>query len=91
MKISHHFLIYPLALILLLASMLIATVSTAQQTGVETPAVILDEPNPTPEADAGQAIPNPENAGPANAPATTRFTPTEKIHADDAVSFPVDI
>lgn len=91
MKISHHFLIYPLALILLLVSMLIATVSIAQQTEVETPALILEEPNPTTEADAGQALPNPENAGPTNAPATTRFTPTEKIHADDAVSFPVDI
>jgi hypothetical protein len=91
MRISHHFLIYPLALILLLASTLIATVSTAQQPGIETPVVILEEPGPTAEADAGQAIPGPENADPANTPATTRFTPTEKIHADNAVSFPVDI
>lgn len=92
MKLSHPFLTYPLVLVLLLTSILSISLSSAQQTEVEMPVAIPVEPNPAPGENAGQqTTANPENGGAASAPTTTRFTPTEKIHADDAVSFPVDI
>ena len=37
------------------------------------------------------AIPAPQTPGPEEVPSVPRFEPTEKISADDAVSFPVDI
>ncbi len=91
MKLRHRLSIYSLALILFMPGILTSTASIAQQTRPETPDVIPAEPNLTPEADAGQTTTDPATARSTTAPATARFTPTEKIHADDAVSFPVDI
>jgi hypothetical protein len=91
MNLRHGLSIYSLTLILFMPGILASTISIAQQTGSETPEAIPAEPNLTPEADAGQTSTGPATAGSTTAPTTARFTPTEKIHADDAVSFPVDI
>jgi hypothetical protein len=89
MKIRYCLLFYPLALILPLT----ASFSVAQQTEGETPGAVPKEQNPVPVPvpEAGNTADNSKNTGSANIQNSTRFTPTEKIHADDAVSFPVDI
>jgi hypothetical protein len=52
---------------------------------------VAKEHKPVPAPEAGHTADNPKNTGSVNLPTSTRFSPTEKIHADDAVSFPVDI
>ena len=87
MKLRYRLFFYPLALILPLT----ASFSVAQQTESEMPGAVAKEQNPVPAPVADHTVDNPKNTNSAKAPTNTRFSPTEKIHADDAVSFPVDI
>ena len=77
--------------LLLLLSLLLTTSGFAQQEDTRPPEQIPSmqnselEPDPVPETEKIQ------KNKPVNTPPATRFIPSEKIHADDAVSFPVDI
>ena len=75
----------PAIIALLLTSLLFTTSGTAQQ--VESEASDTTETADKAESEATKTTP-PAHEKPQ---AATRFIPTEKIHADDAVSFPIDI
>ena len=89
--ISIHHLSDRLMKLLLLLSLLLTTSGFAQQEDTRPPEQIPSmqnselEPDPVPETEKIQ------KNKPVNTPPATRFIPSEKIHADDAVSFPVDI
>ena len=70
---------------LLLTSLLSTTSGTAQQVEAEASDAAKPKSKAVPEANTTQP---PAQEKPR---AATRSIPTEKIHADDAVSFPVDI
>ena len=72
----------PLLLVTFL--LLVPALSLAQSNDEANP----DEPGRMPEAEKSD---NSENRPVKQKPDTTTFTPSEKIRADDAVSFPVDI
>jgi len=75
----------------LLLSLLVTTSGFAQQEDTrppeQIPAMQNSELDPDPETEAGKT----QKSKQPNTPPATRFIPSEKIHADDAVSFPVDI
>ena len=75
----------PALITLLLTSLLFTTSGAAQQVESEASDTAKRESKAEPETNIIQP-PAQEKSR-----AATRFTPTEKIHADDAVSFPVDI
>ncbi len=75
----------PALILLLLTSLLFTTSGTAQQVKTEVSDTAKPASKAEPEANTTQPT-APEKSG-----AAIRFMPTEKIHADDAVSFPVDI
>jgi len=88
MKTGRLFPSPPHKLVLLLA-VLLATSSLAQQTETEKSEVPL--PANQSKTNDGAGTEKPKNTNPEKSQAATRFTPSEKIRADDAVSFPVDI
>lgn len=73
--------------ILVLSLMLVSPLALAQQS--ENPAAPSSAP--ASETQHESKVSPPENTAPQAPRAPTRFTPSEKIRADDAVSFPVDI
>lgn len=77
--------ISPSILALLVTSLLLTTPGTAQQIESEESGTA----KPASKAETEKPVSNTSDSKKPRA--ATRFIPTEKIHADDAVSFPVDI
>ncbi len=75
----------PALITLLLTSLLLTASGKAQQVEAEDSNTASAASKAEPEANTTQPTAQEKPR------AATRFTPTEKIHADDAVSFPVDI
>jgi len=75
----------PALILLLLTSLLFTASGTAQQVEAE----VSDTANATSKAGPEATTTQPQEL--ENSGAAMRFTPTEQVHADDAVSFPVDI
>lgn len=78
-------------IISLLLSLPLTTSGFAQQEGTRPPEQIPAMQNSELEPDPGPEAGKTQKNKPVNSPPATRFIPSEKIHADDAVSFPVDI
>lgn len=77
----------PVLLAPLLTGLLLSSPGTAQQAEAE--AEPKDVEQTVSKQEPGESTPDTALADKPRTP--TRFIPTEKIHADDAVSFPVDI
>jgi hypothetical protein len=70
---------------------LLSSSGYAQQESAETPGKTPTIPSSKIESDPELQTGKTQKKAPEASPPTTRFVPREKIHADDAVSFPVDI
>ncbi len=78
-------------IILLVTSLLLATSGLAQQAERETQEVSSPEKSSKTDSSTEEITSKAQETRPTTSEPATRFTPSEKIHADDAVSFPVDI